>query len=526
MTINNKYSSLRPLLLAAFCAGCGSVATLAQEGLYRYQDATQLWRLTDNAAGLGVDASASRGYAAFGLQHRSGDYRRVQEGGQRNQLRFDTERYQRIGRLLTGYGHFRFDMDRTKDRAWADVWEPYHGNPLYSGSSVHASYDTQLFDLTAALSTIPIPLAGGDADRELTAGMRADYKVGDLSRLRDPRSRSELLDYRLTPSVTYTFGRHTLGLSGHYRRRKEKIPNMLTVQDDPSLKYYLMQGMEFAYGNVGDYKGFSRQWVRHQFGASLAYGSESGGTKSLTTLSALRGSEDVNGTEKQSAGHHQTYRFALGSHWRLSRPGRLHQIDIDASYEQAYTDSYLQQRVQTNDEVTGVASYHYETLVNYRKGYQVNLAEAGISYRANMTSDNAVTAYVGIAGRTCHTRDKHLLPDSRLTTAHTTLTLQGGKALFARRLWVDGSCGRLFSHTGSGGLQLADASTDFAQEVLLPDMDYYRASCWDVSLSLKYIFPLTLKGYKARACVKAYGDCVCAGSLHRQTVGLAFGIYN
>ena len=32
----------------------------AQEARYRYQDATQLWRLSGNAAGLGMDNSDSR----------------------------------------------------------------------------------------------------------------------------------------------------------------------------------------------------------------------------------------------------------------------------------------------------------------------------------------------------------------------------------------------------------------------------------------------------------------------------------
>ena len=56
------------------------VGAFAQEGEYRYADATQLWRLTDNAAGFGLDASADRGYAEFEFEHREGDYRRVQEG--------------------------------------------------------------------------------------------------------------------------------------------------------------------------------------------------------------------------------------------------------------------------------------------------------------------------------------------------------------------------------------------------------------------------------------------------------------
>ena len=71
----------------------------AQESQYRFQDATELWRLTDNAAGLSIDNpfQLNRGYAHFDLSHRSGDYHRVQDGGQRNMLAFDTERYQSIG---------------------------------------------------------------------------------------------------------------------------------------------------------------------------------------------------------------------------------------------------------------------------------------------------------------------------------------------------------------------------------------------------------------------------------------------
>jgi len=95
-----------------------SLESSAQESEYRYDDAMQLWQLTDNAAGLGIDNSRDRGYAEFNVEHRSGDYHRVQEGGQRNQLKFTTERYQKISMLLLSYGRLQFDMDRTKDRSW------------------------------------------------------------------------------------------------------------------------------------------------------------------------------------------------------------------------------------------------------------------------------------------------------------------------------------------------------------------------------------------------------------------------
>ena len=109
--------------------GCSAAATaqtsLAGMGEYQYDDVMQLWRNTGNAAGLTVDSTRNRGIAMFDLSHREGDYHRVQEGGQRNQLEFFTERYQTIGKYLYGYGKFRFNMWHTPSlvimalrRAW------------------------------------------------------------------------------------------------------------------------------------------------------------------------------------------------------------------------------------------------------------------------------------------------------------------------------------------------------------------------------------------------------------------------
>ena len=128
-------------------------------GTYKYADETQLWRLTGNAAGLSLDptvcdSSANRGIAYFDISHRSGDYHRVQEGNQQNTLQFYTERYQKIGRWLYGYGSFHFDMGRIKQRAWSDVFRSYNSNPYLSGSSIPGKYDIQNFELNASLSTV------------------------------------------------------------------------------------------------------------------------------------------------------------------------------------------------------------------------------------------------------------------------------------------------------------------------------------------------------------------------------------
>lgn len=513
---------------------CQGIA--AQEGRYRFLDAVQLWRLTDNAAGLGLDYSENRGYAEVAADHTSGDYRRVQEGGQRNRLTFDTERHQRIGHYLVGYGHFRFDMDRTKDGAWADVMRPYDSNPFYAGSSVSGKYDSQQFDLSAAVSTIAIPLPGENADRELTLGARLDYKVGDLSRLRDPRSRSELLDYKIAPAATFSFGRNALGLTGYYRRRKEKIPNMTTVQQDPNLMYYQFYGLGEAIGTVGGYSGYQREWVNHEFGAEAAFGVSAKAWESLNTAAIARGVENVWGQYKFSPGRYTSFIYKAASRNRLTCGRLLHGIDAELQWQQAYADEYRQQLIQEKDPERGYTSYRYDTQLTYSKRQQLTAVDARLHYRLNVVQQAAATsqqdgahetvaAYAGCLAGLSGSTTKHLLPDSELKHQRLDMALEGGCAMLKGRLWLDATAA--YSHATKAELSLADATTEVARQVLLPDMLYYDADYFRGQLSLKCLFPVKLKGYRTTLYLKAYGDIIAAQhAQQRKTVGLTLGLYN
>ena len=80
-------------------------------------------------------------------------------------------------------------------------------------------------------------------------------------------------------------------------------------------------------------------------------------------------------------------------------------------------------------------------------------------------------------------------------------------------------------------LNLADPTTAYAQQVLLPDMEYYKANHWRAHLELKYKFPLTIKKIKSMWYVKAYGDYLrtnntAFGHLDRKAVGLSIGLFN
>ncbi len=493
-----------------------ATTTSAQESIYRYADAIQLWRLTDNAAGLSLDSLQNRGYAEFRFEHREGDYHRVQEGGEHNQLQFFTERYQAIGKYLVGYGRFRFDMSRTQDRAWCDVRQPYGNNPFYPGSSIKGKYDTQDFDMTAAVGTVGF---GG-----FRFGTRLDYQVGDLSRLRDPRSRSQLLDYRITPSATYTIGSHALGLALSYRRRKEKIPNVTTVQTDPNLKYYRMTGLEQATGILGGYSGFNREWVDHRLGGELTYEYRADYLRSLLALKLEKGTENVYEQYKGEPGKSADYRYALALRNRLRQGSLIHEADITIDYDEAFADEYRQQLEQTKDAQTGYTSYSYSTQIVFKKRYQSRQFDASLHYRIHFTHNNEEQGYAGLKADLSRTRKKHLLPESCLNYGGTSLMGEGGLAI-GKYLWVDATAGRFFA--ADNELSLADATTEVAQQVLLPDTEYYRASYWRGNAAIKLQFPLNIKGQHTLWYIRAYADYLHTdNSLSRTTIGIGIGLFN
>lgn len=503
--------------------------SLVGEPEYRYKNLTQLWHNTNNAAGLSLDDSSNRGFASIGFNHRGGDYHRVQEGGAMNNMQFFTERYQRLGRYLYSYGKVDFNLGRTKDRSFADQYRPYNSNPYQSGSAIAGSYDHQDFDMVASVGTTDFS--------GWRFGLQLNYQLGDLSRLRDPRSRSQLLDYRLTPSVSYTMGGHTLGLSGYYDRRKEKMGSLVTVQSDATLTYYLFSGMEYATGTIGGYSSFNREWVNHQVGAAMDYGYRSDSFHTLNSFGISRGEEYAYGTYKYEPGRYFTYLYNVQSQNRLLTGSVLHQVDVRMDWQQGYADEYRQQLIITNDPQIGTTSYTYEKQLEFRKRYQVRTFDCAFRYRANFLNDApsrllqqstaSLKGYTGFSIDTYKASNRHLLPLSSSDFSRINFQLENGISLFKQHFTADLTLG--YSVSTRADLQLADDSSVLAQRVLLKDLPYYDANLLHGRLQVMYQFPLTIKKSRAMWFVKAFGDFTSsnsAGHPNLYNVGFSVGLFN
>lgn len=503
--------------------------SLVGEPEYRYKNLTQLWHNTSNAAGLSLDDSPNRGFASIGFNHRGGDYHRVQEGGAMNNMQFFTERYQRLGRYLYSYGKVDFNLGRTKDRAFADQYRPYNSNPYQSGSDIAGNYDHQDFDMVASVGTTDFS--------GWRFGLQLNYQLGDLSRLRDPRSRSQLLDYRLTPFVSYTMGGHTLGLSGYYDRRKEKMGPLVTVQSDATLTYYLFSGMEYATGTIGGYSSFNREWVNHQVGAAMDYGYRSDSFHTLNSFGISRGEEYAYGTYKYEPGRCFTYLYNVQSQNRLLTGSVLHQVDVRMDWQQGYADEYRQQFIIKNDPQIGTTSYTYEKQLEFRKRYQVRTFDCAFRYRANFLNDApsrllqqataSLKGYTGFSIDTHKASNRHLLPLSSSDFSRINFQLENGISLFKQHLTADLTLG--YSVSTRADLQLADDTSVLAQRVLLKDLPYYDANLLHGRLQVMYQFPLTIKKSRAMWFVKAFGDFTSANSAghpNLYNVGFSVGLFN
>lgn len=518
-----KYANMKNKIASIAVALTFSLPTMAQntttEAAYRHNDLVQTWRNTGFAAGLTLDSMRNRGFTSMGYSLQQGDYHRVQEGSAQRSINFYTERYQRIGKWLYGYGSVNFDTGNERERAWSDVYRTYNSNPYLSGSAVPGRYDFQNINLRAMLSTLALG--------HLRYGLAFEYGLGDLSRQRDPRSRSQLLDYSLTPSVAYTFGRNTLAAALTYHRRKEKIPNVSTVQTDATLQYFTLTGMEHAIGTQGGYNGYLRQWVNHELGAQLAYAHRSTAMHSLTALGMARATEYVYGNIKFQPGRYYTFRYWLNAQNRIYAGRTVHSIDASAQYVQAYADEFRQQLSIEKDPSTGIASSHYNTILTYKKRYQVNMLNLAAHYRANFTDGRGrMLYYWGAEASMQNVRNRHIVPFSQLRYRSADVKLEAGRALLPnKRLWVDAYWGAHFSTLAD--LVLANADAPYAQQVLLPDMDYYRANAYRGGVSLKYTFPLTIKKTRATWFVRGFYDhWQTNNQLHRNVFGLSVGLFN
>ncbi|MGL5317853.1 MAG: DUF6850 family outer membrane beta-barrel protein [Bacteroidales bacterium] len=492
------------------------------------------WGQTQNAAGIMMDPYMENGQTEFSGYLSGGDYHRSQEGDGKNGIVFKTDRFDRINDKVWVWGSFRFDMNRETNRAWSDVISTYNSSPFSFGSSIPASYDSQMFDFKAKV--------GYNLKSNLKLGLGIDYLVGDVSRLRDPRTRTYLADYGINPALVYVLNdQHSFGLTGAFRYRKDKMPSVMTVQENPDFKYYPMLGLEngeeprlndgaqSGNGIERGFNGFRRQYVSSFFGGSLQYAYKTDELSWITSAGILYENQEVLGDVKRSPGEFFADNFDFSSQLQLTKGEFLHEISLSGAYKRGFANEFIQSLNEVRDPVSGIVSKEWITNFVYTKQYELNTTAFNIDYKlSSIDPKGGYRWYVGAHSEFNSFKNQYNLPLSYLKTAHMQAQINGGY-----RVWKKNNHAVTFEACIGGlkslksDLLLNNTENDLAKNIWIPDANYYKVNNFNWRAEANYSFPIrtskvTLSGYLRIFSEQKISDSKFYGSW--MTNGIALGI--
>lgn len=507
-----RYTPITLLLL------CVSSALPAQHAVtFEEHELTTIlnpWLSTTNAAGVAMSTFKNHGLTTLGYQKQKGDYHRAQEGNQLNRLDFFSERYDQIGKNWVVWGSFQFNMDTEKEKAWSDVIDTYNSSPYIFGSSIKAAYETQLFDMHVKLAR--------KLSTHWAIGITADYKVGDVSRQRDPRTRSFLADFAGRPSVIYNIHpNHSLGLTAALRRKKEKMPSITTVQNDPNMVYYTMTGMEFTNATVAGFKAFQRQFVSSYQEGGFEYNYHNQNFNGLLHLGVAKEEQEILENQKQSPGSFSARHFEADLYATYQSDKWLLAAAWKNRYKEGSADEYLQELITTRDPETGITSQQWNTLFTYESRFKTThyQSELAIDLRNCHRDAKDYRWLAGVKGRLEGVEKAYYMPTSTSKMHRAVVGVNGSYRIFRYKEQNMRITAQFYRHLPvenelqlhAKSLQEPDISAGsydkgtyaYATNVLLPDYEFYRDKASEYQVQVQYNFPLQFKKIKIHSFVKA-----------------------
>jgi hypothetical protein len=406
-------------------------------------------------------------------------------------------------------------MNKEKNRNWSNVYNTYNSSPYIFGDSIKADYDTQFFDLHAKLSR--------KINDKLAVGVGIDYFAADISRLRDARTRSYIGNYAAIPSLIFRpSAHHVIGFTAGIRFDKEKMPSTTTVQTDPKIEYYLFLGNENAYSVVDGYKGFDRQFVNLDYSVGLQHSFNADHFDWLNAFEYISKKQEVLGSERESPGSYFANKFTFKSVANIIMENKLLNIAFDGFYNAGWADEYLQERIEERDTVTGNDSKKWVTLYTYSNRYTTDSYQGNlnISLRNLLNSGTDYSWVAGIDAQFKGFRNKYYLPYSAIENQRLRLGGNAGIRVFDKnnhRVTINAKGGYGFMLRNdvqlnsisttiptNGSSMFEKAAYKIANQIIMPDMEFYKQNVVDYRIDARYSFPLSLKKNKLVGTAKLF----------------------
>ena len=481
----------------------------------------QQWTITDNAAGLAFSNVNRGGFTTLEWFNGQGNHHRMQEGSARNGLNFFSEGFSSFSEKIHARGRFAFHKELEQDRAWSDVMNTYNANPYIFGSNVRGDYDSQIFDLDLNIFTNPVG--------RFTFGLAFDYKVADVSRQRDPRSRTYMLDYAVLPSVVYALNPNSrVGINVLYRYDKERMPNLSTVQTDPNLQYFTFSGLQNVDGRIGGYRAFQRQFISEYLGGSVQYNYHTDNMSLLIAPGFQIQNQETLGDKKQSPGSYNANHLYGTASLLMMNEQFVHQLELKAAYTDGGADEYRQSLFTERDEETGTSTEYWVTDYKYKNRYIISTTDADLSWKTYGLRPNQkeYSWSAGLDAAYSAFTNKYYLPESFYESEKLFGGVNGSVFILNRdyhRLELGASFMAGFALHGA--LDLYE-DNEFSLQVLRPDLEYHNRDTYQVGGFLKYNFPMRfVERSRMSGYARIYGEKLIAENSHDWfTINIAIGL--
>jgi len=415
------------------------------------------------------------------------------------------------------WGSFNFNYDHQNERKWSDLFTNNNDNPYKFGSVYLGRYNKQTYDIKTKISTRAIG--------RFTLGLGFDYKVGDLSRLRDPRSRVLYANYAFKPSLTYKLNKNTtLGGDFYYRFEKERLNDITSITDEKEYEYYLFEGLENAV-RYNNYAGISRRNVANILGGDIQFEIKKNLNSIFVEAGFYNRHETITEDERKSPGEYNEAGFSFNSGIRLVNSNSMHSINVGGKYHYGESQQFIQEE-QTYTYEDGTISTWWETLYD-NVVYKVNrlALNAEYDYFRGDVNNNDYNMSLGVFTSLNSFKKEYVLPSSEQKIGVAEVGFKFSGRLYnkdQRKLWIEGDLSQKFSITND--LSVYNENIIYSSK-LLPDMAYYDSSVSKVHLNIKYLFPIKSKQSILNLYVKAFANGDFTKDNGRRTMtGFAIGI--
>lgn len=336
---------------------------------------------TDNAAGAQSDKIDY--FSSFDIEynHVSGGYKRAQSGQLNNGYGFSTDGGGSMESLKGTFlwGYFDFKRDKIHDAEYnASLIDPLRGMPFFVADENKSNWINQDYRLGMKAAT-PLLL------RHWTLGIGLDYENAQGAKQLDPRPKMLLSKLTVTPSVTYTVGKHTAGADFRYYSRREDGSASNSNNFINQHTWEVVYPGFFSETEIGGGKNsVLRFYNANLMGGGLQYGYRSDRIKLLLSSRYAYTAEDVNDsyTTPKTIGTTKTVEWEgrLGMVYTF-RPD--HEFVLDARYTDRSIDGI--EYVQVFDNTTAVNKWQVLSK-HIRSNFSARHATLALDYLYNRGS--------------------------------------------------------------------------------------------------------------------------------------------